>query len=156
MLNSLKQEQKEKLGVKDAPDPAKVVKELIEKVKRGDEYVEIEGHKVYAKWYREHFAHDPLETIKKVKCPVLIVQGEKDFQVPFSNAIALRDALEKSGNSKVRLLLFPNIDHLLKFEPDKSNQLSYISKMNRNVEPLILKSITSWAKSTIAQNMKMH
>ena len=146
-LNHLTPEQKEKLGIKGSPDPVGVMKEFIEKVKRGDEYVEMEGHRVFAKWYREHFNHDPLETIKKVKCPVLIVQGEKDFQVPFSNAIALRDTLEKSKNGKVRLLLFPNIDHLLKFEPAQSSELSYISKINRKVEPLILKSISSWAKS---------
>jgi pimeloyl-ACP methyl ester carboxylesterase len=90
------------------------------------------------------------ETIKKVKCPVLIVQGEKDFQVSPSNAIALRDTLEKSKNGKVRLLLFPNIDHLLKFEPAQSSELSYISKINRKVEPLILKSISSWVKSITA------
>jgi alpha-beta hydrolase superfamily lysophospholipase len=147
MLNSLTQEQKEKLGVKKSPDPVSVTTEFIEKVKRGDEYVEIGGHRVFAKWYREHFEHDPLETIKKVKCPVLIVQGEKDFQVPFSNAIALRDELEKSKNTNVRLLLFPNIDHLLKFEPDQSSQVSYISNIGRKIEPLILKSISSWAKS---------
>ena len=147
MLNHLTPQQKEKWGVKGSPDPVGVMDEFIKQVKCGDEYVEIKGHRVFAKWYREHFVHDPLETIRKVKCPVLIVQGEKDFQVPFSNAIALRDALEKSENSKVRLLLFPNIDHLLKFEPDQSSELSYISKIDRTVEPLILKSISSWTKS---------
>jgi alpha-beta hydrolase superfamily lysophospholipase len=156
MLSRLTLEQKEKLGVKDTPDPMKMVEELIEKVKRGDEYVEIEGHKVYTKWFREHFAHDPLETIKKVKCPILIVQGEKDFQVPFNNALTLRDASKRSGNNHTRLLLFPNIDHLLKFEPDQSSQLSYISKMNRKVEPLILKSISSWATSVVGKNRRMH
>jgi alpha-beta hydrolase superfamily lysophospholipase len=147
MLSNLTQEQKDKFGVKDTPDPVEVVRKFVEAVKRGDEYVQIEGHKVYSKWYREHFAHDPLKTIEKVKCPVLIVHGEKDFQVPFSKAIALRDGLEKSGNSNVRFLLFPNIDHLLKFEPGQSSELSYVSKMNRTVEPLILKSIASWAKA---------
>ncbi|NHJ21750.1 MAG: alpha/beta fold hydrolase [Candidatus Lokiarchaeota archaeon] len=156
MLKRLTQEQKEKLGVKDTPDPVEVIEKLIEKVKHGDEYVEVGGHKVYAKWFREHFAHDPLETIKQVKCPVLIVQGEKDFQVPFSNALALRDALEKSGNNNVRLMLFPNIDHLLKFEPGQSSQLKYISKMNREVEPLILKSIAGWTESVLVKNGSMH
>jgi alpha-beta hydrolase superfamily lysophospholipase len=155
MLSRLTQEQKEKLGIINTPDPVEIVEQLIEKVKRGDEYVEIEGHKVYAKWYREHFAHDPLETIKKVKCPILIVQGEKDFQVPFNNALALKDALENSGNTNVRLLLFPNIDHLLKFEPGQSSQLSYINKMNRKVETLILKSIGSWVESVMGKNEKI-
>jgi alpha-beta hydrolase superfamily lysophospholipase len=155
MLNRLTQEQKEKLGIINVPNPVEIVEQLIEKVKRGDEYVEIEGHRVYAKWYREHFAHDPLETIKKVKCPILIVQGDKDFQVPFSNALALKEALENSGNSNVRLLLFPNIDHLLKFEPGQSSQLSYINKMDRKVEPLILKSIGSWVESIMVKNEKI-
>ena len=156
MIKRLTQKQKEKLGIINTPDPVEIVEQLIEKVKRGDEYVEIEGHRVYAKWYREHFAHDPLETIKKVRCPLLIVQGEKDFQVPFNNALTLRDALENSGNSNVRLLLFPNIDHLLKFEPGQSNQLSYINKMNRKVEPLILKSISSWVESVLVKNEKIY
>lgn len=88
------------MKIKDSPDPVEVTKKFIEDVKRGDEYIEVGGHKVYAKWYREHFMHDPLQTIEKVRCPVLIVQGEKDFQVHFSNAIALRDALEKSKKQK--------------------------------------------------------
>lgn len=149
MLNHLTSEQKKKLEVKDSPDPVGVIKEFSEQVKRGDEYVGIEGHRIFAKWYCEYFAHDPLETIRKEKCPVLIVQGEKDFQVPFSNAIALRDTLKKLATSKVRLLLFPNIDHLLKFEPNQSSEISYINKINRKVEPLLIKSISGWAKSII-------
>lgn len=139
-------EEREKWGIKEGYDPMKSTLEIIEKIKRGEEYIEIYGEKEFTKWWREHFAHDPVVTIRKVKCPVLIVHGEKDFQVPYENAIKLKNALMESGNTHVTLLIFPNIDHLLKFEPQESGEFRYAQTLDREVEPIILKSISSWAK----------
>jgi fermentation-respiration switch protein FrsA (DUF1100 family) len=125
--------------------------EIIEKVKKGEEYIQIDGEKESTKWWREHFEHDHIATIGKVKCPVLIVHGEKDFQVPYENAIKLKNALMESGNAHTTLLIFPNIDHLLKFEPQQSGEFRYAQTLDREVEPIILKSISSWTKQLFGQ-----
>lgn len=139
-------EEREKWGIKEGYDPVKSTLEIIEKVKKGEEYIEISGEKESTKWWREHFEHDPIATIRRVKCPVLIVHGEKDFQVPYENATRLKNALMESGNAQVTSLIFPNIDHLLKFEPQESGEFRYAQTLDREVEPIILKSISSWAK----------
>lgn len=46
----------------------------------------------------------------------------------------------------VTSLIFPNIDHLLRFEPQESGEFRYAQTLDREVEPIILKSISSWAK----------
>jgi pimeloyl-ACP methyl ester carboxylesterase len=72
-------------------------------------------------WYREHFQHDPLETIRGVPVPVLILQGEKDVQVPPEDAHQLARALEEAGNTAVVLNVFADLDHLLRWHPERAS-----------------------------------
>ena len=44
-------------------------------------------------WMQYFLAYDPLPTLRKVKAPVLIVQGELDTQVKAYHADRLADAL---------------------------------------------------------------
>ena len=145
-ITQMAPKEREKWGIKKGYNPVKSTLEIIEKVKNGEDYIEIHGEKESTKWWREHFEHHPIATIKKVKCPVLIVHGEKDFQVPYENATKLKNALIESSNAHITLLIFPNIDHLLKFEPQESGEFRYAQTLDREVEPIILKSISSWAK----------
>ena len=67
---------------------------------------------------------DPLEEIKKVKIPTLIINGDKDLQVTISDAEKLH---KTKANSK--LLIIKNMNHVLKnIENDADNLQSYLSK----------------------------
>ncbi|HHR85749.1 MAG TPA: alpha/beta fold hydrolase, partial [Candidatus Acetothermia bacterium] len=72
-------------------------------------------------WLRQHFHHDPIETTKKVRCPVLIVQGEKDYQVPSSEADLLATTLKEAGNAEVTVDLIPDLNHLMRYHPEQPN-----------------------------------
>jgi len=93
-------------------------------------------------WLRQHFTHDPLATITKVKCPVLILQGEKDVLVPPYHAKALDKALADAGNRDHRVVVFPNLTHLFTqypyhnpdYKPEKANELS----------PAMLDTLRAW------------
>lgn len=66
---------------------------------------------------------DPLEEIKKLTIPTLIIQGEKDIQVTIEDAMKLREA-----NKNTKLVLIKNMNHVLKtIEKEEDNIKSYYS-----------------------------
>jgi dipeptidyl aminopeptidase/acylaminoacyl peptidase len=48
--------------------------------------------------------------MEKLKCPVLILHGEKDINVPVSQALLLRDRLT-ALKKNFEIQLFPDKDH---------------------------------------------
>jgi dienelactone hydrolase len=97
-------------------------------------------------WGREYFAYDPLPTIRKVKQPLLILQGERDRQIDQSHATLLLDAARSAGNSRVTMKIFPTLNHL--FLPSKTGSASEYSHLETNVVPgYVLDTIASWIKS---------
>jgi len=96
-------------------------------------------------WLREHFAHNPLDTIRQVSCPVLILQGEKDFQVPSSEASLLANALRDAGNTGVTLDVLPNLNHLMRAHPEEPN-LTY-RHLDSPVDSRVVQAVTQWVVS---------
>jgi len=96
-------------------------------------------------WLREHFAHNPLDTIRKVTCPVLIIQGEKDFQVPASEADLLAAALRDAGNTGCTLDVLPDLNHLMRTHPEQPN-LSY-RHLDAPVDSRVVQAVTQWVVS---------
>lgn len=69
-------------------------------------------HFLSSPWFRGFLEYDPLPPLKNVKCPVLILSGEKDLQVPpGKNVGLLKKALEESGNKSVEVVIFPGLNH---------------------------------------------
>lgn len=114
--------------------------------KSGQEWGVVQGQMTYLGWFREHFLHDPLATIVKVKAPILILQGEKDFQVPKGEAIALGEALAQAGHPDYQVVMFPNLDHLFMFTEGESTLQSYLEKQ-RQIDPTVLKTIGDWLEA---------
>lgn len=95
-------------------------------------------------WLRTHAAHDPIATLEKVRCPVLVLQGELDFQVSLErDARALEDALARAGNPDHELAVFAGLDHLFKRVPGAQSELSDYF-LQRPVAPEFLDKLSSW------------
>ena len=58
------------------------------------------------------FKYDPAVEISKVKCPVLIIQGTTDIQIPVNEAEKL-----SSANSNSQLVVIEGMNHILKQAP---------------------------------------
>jgi pimeloyl-ACP methyl ester carboxylesterase len=63
-------------------------------------------------WTREYFSYDPLPAIRRVKQPLLILQGGRDRQVLPGHAALLARAAQESGNADVTERIFPTLNHL--------------------------------------------
>lgn len=85
----------------------------------------------------------PSEYLEKVKCPVLALNGDKDFQVPAKeNLSALKNSFEKNGNENVKIVELENLNHL--FQESKTGMLSEYSEIEQTISPNVLELITRW------------
>lgn len=65
------------------------------------------GVKTPFSFYKDTSSYDAFKNASKIKCPVLIVAGDRDEQVPVEQSIRLADELGPRAN----LLILPNADH---------------------------------------------
>jgi dienelactone hydrolase len=93
-------------------------------------------------WFRQHLASNPSALAANVKCPVLILQGERDAQVLAYHSIKLAKVLSNSGNKDVSLRIFPNLTHLFTPISDKPEESSKISAD-------LLLTLQNWANATL-------
>ena len=87
--------------------------------------------------------YDPVEEIKKLKVPTLIVNGTKDLQITVEEAKLLHKA---NANSKLKII--ENMNHVL-FEikgDDLENSKSY-NESFRPIMPEVISSISEFIKS---------
>jgi pimeloyl-ACP methyl ester carboxylesterase len=100
-------------------------------------------------WLQSHARHDPLATIRKLRCPVLLLQGALDFQVsPERDAKALAAALAAAGNPDHELHVFEGLDHLFKRVPGARSELSDYWKA-RPVDPRFLDTLAAWLQKRL-------
>ena len=64
--------------------------------------------------------HNPINHIKDWSVPMLVIAGQKDYRVPYSQSIAAFTALQRRGIPS-RLLVFPNENHWV-LKPSNSIQ----------------------------------
>jgi uncharacterized protein len=94
-------------------------------------------------WMRYFLDYDPLATARKVRVPVLILQGETDQQVTPEQADTLAAAFRAGGDRDVTERKFPATDHL--FLPDSvGDSARYPVLRSRAVRPAVLGAIADW------------
>ena len=94
-------------------------------------------------WMSYFLAYDPLLTARKVKVPVLVLQGATDRQVTAEQADSLGVALRAGGNRDVTVHVFPQTNHLFLADPD-GNPSRYASLPSKSVRADVLGAIADW------------
>jgi uncharacterized protein len=95
------------------------------------------------RWFRFFITYDPAAALRKVTCPVLALDGEKDTQVPASqNLPAIRKALEQAGNKNFETVEFPGLNHL--FQTARTGAPSEYAEIDETMSPVVLKKIADW------------
>lgn len=85
----------------------------------------------------------PSEYLEKVSCPVLALNGSKDFQVPAkANLAAIKKSLAKNGNKHVKVTELKNLNHL--FQECTTGALTEYAEIEQTFSPIALKIIADW------------
>jgi dipeptidyl aminopeptidase/acylaminoacyl peptidase len=116
-------------------------KEAVKSVLAGGD---IPGQKTNA-WIREYFNYDPLPTARKIRQPLLVLQGGRDRQVYEAHAQMLGDAVRGAGNKDVTVKVFPTLNHL--FLPSTTGSFSEYGHLQTNALPDdVLDVLTDWVR----------
>jgi dipeptidyl aminopeptidase/acylaminoacyl peptidase len=99
-------------------------------------------------WVKEFWTYDPLPTIRKVRQPILIIQGALDRQVTAEQAGMLEQAAKGEGNKDVTVQLFPNLNHL--FLPAKTGAINEYSTLEqKTIGDDVLKVLGDWLEGKL-------
>lgn len=103
-----------------------------------------EGAAVFASpWMRYFLRLDPADSLRKVKCPVLALNGSLDLQVlAEQNVPLIEKALQAGGNDKVTTKVLPGLNHL--FQTAKNGSVSEYSQIEETLSPQLLDTVTDW------------
>jgi hypothetical protein len=81
--------------------------------------------------------------LRKVRCPVLALNGGKDSQVPpKENLGGIERELKAGGNSDYTLRELPGLNHLL--QTCSTGAFSEYVKIEETMSPLVLQTISDW------------
>lgn len=100
------------------------------------------------KWRPWSQDRDPLPTARRVRCPVLILQGLTDRAVSPEEARTLDRVLRESGNSRVTLRLFENLNHHFNLDPIGATD-GYDRLESQALAPEFLDTLSSWLARTL-------
>lgn len=123
-----------------------------EKKQYGDpeNFMEMEMRVVMSPWFRYFLKFNPIEYLEKIKCPVLVINGEKDLQVPpKENLSAIENALKQSGNKRYLIKQLPGLNHL--FQTSQYGTIGEYGVIEETISPVALETITDWLKEIIQQ-----
>ena len=126
-------------------DDAALEKELREKM-AGDvpeSQIGLQIKLLTSPWFRYFLTYDPASALRKVTCPVLVLNGEKDKQVlPEQNLPPIRQALTQAGNKHFEVDELPGLNHL--FQTANTGSPTEYAGIEETMSPVALEKINKW------------
>lgn len=95
-----------------------------------------------ASYWADLNSYNQVETAKKLKQRIFILQGGYDFQVTETDFNLWKEAL--SANSNVSFKLYPDFNHLFSQQESKGNATQY--QKPSNVEQRTIEDLANWIK----------
>ncbi len=84
--------------------------------------------------------YNPVETVKKLNIPVLILQGERDYQVTLDDFNGWKRELSSLNNFEFKL--YPKLNHLFMEGEGKSTPEEY--NKEGHIPEYVIKDIADW------------
>lgn len=121
----------------DEPDPEKARPRLEEILGAGPQ-----AEQMLTPWFRSFVEHDPAPALRKLRCPVLVLNGELDRQVlPDQNLPAIEQALARN-RKRVTVHRLPGLNHL--FQTAKTGSPEEYALIEQTMAPQVLTIIGEW------------
>ncbi len=94
-------------------------------------------------WYRYFIKIDPTAYLRKIKCPVLALNGGSDVQVAAGpNLEAICNNVRMKGNTDVICTEIPGLNHL--FQRCKTCTIQEYAELEETFAPEVLKAMENW------------
>lgn len=101
------------------------------------------------RWYGFFLDYDGTAAARRVRAPVLILHGEKDYQVPAAEAEKLASVMRSGGNRDVTVRVFAGLNHL--FLPYGGPGFSYEKLPSFVVNTEVMGTIADWLSSRLTR-----
>jgi len=99
-------------------------------------------------WFRFFMGYDPAPTLRKVRCPVLALNGSKDFQVPPQEDLAaIEAALKAGGNRHSSVKQLPGLNHL--FQTAATGSITEYGTIEETIAPVALDAMSDWITAQV-------
>jgi len=126
----------EKAGIEGMKEIARKISEL----DIGDDELLIGGARAY---WLDLSAYDQVQVAKGLDIPMLIIQGEVDYQVTMEDFNIWKESLE----GDVTFISYAGLNHLLMFSEGPSSGAEYFS--SGNVDEQVVRDIADWIRGTL-------
>jgi pimeloyl-ACP methyl ester carboxylesterase len=103
----------------------------------------------HSPWTKFFLAYDPLPTLRKVKAPVMILQGGTDQQVTPDQAPIIARTLQDAGNRDVTLRVLPNHNHLFLVDSVGFHG-AYATLKDGRIGPEVMGPLADWLALKLA------
>jgi len=101
-------------------------------------------------WWVYFMRYDPTPVLEQVKCPVLAINGDLDYQVPAApNLEGISNSLKRGGNNNVTVQKFEGLNHL--FQTAETGAGSEYAQIEETIAPEVLTTMTKWIKTQVAK-----
>jgi dienelactone hydrolase len=94
-------------------------------------------------YWQSFVNYNQLQVAKKLKQPILVLQGERDYQVTMTDFNLWKQLLGE--NPKNRFISYPSLNHMLMKGEGKSVPVEY--EKQGNVDEQVIKDIADWIKT---------
>jgi uncharacterized protein len=100
---------------------------------------------VSSPWFRWFLAYDPRATLRRVRVPVLALNGMLDLQVPYEpNLAAIGEALRAGGNPDHEQTALAGLNHLFQTSRSGTGSPTEYAAIEETMSPAVLERVSAW------------
>lgn len=108
-----------------------------------DSMIKEQAKSLSSPWIVYFIKTNPEQFLSKVTCPVLAINGEKDFQVLAKlNLTGIEQSLTKGSNKDITIKELPNLNHL--FQTCNTGALEEYATIEETFAPVALELVSDW------------
>jgi pimeloyl-ACP methyl ester carboxylesterase len=107
---------------------------------------------LFVPYMKHDLFHDNAKYLEQIKCPVLVIGGDKDLQVLPHHVKLIEEILVNSGNKNVTAKLYPGKNHLM--QDAQTGAPSEYGDIKNTIAPDVINDIIHWIRTNACSPQK--
>jgi pimeloyl-ACP methyl ester carboxylesterase len=101
---------------------------------------------LFVPYMKHDLFHDNEKFLKQLKCPVLVIGGDKDLQDLPHQVKLIKEILVNNGNEQVTAKIYPRKNHLM--QDATTGSPSEYGDIENTIAPDVINDIIHWLRTT--------